>query len=159
MRVAQIAMAFGMRVAALTSKLAEALPVGVEKVDTFEELLGKADVLSLHCPLTADTRHMINAETLRLMKPTAMLINTGRGPLVDEAAVAQALEQGRLAAYCADVMAQEPPQADNPLLRQPNAYLTPHVAWATEEARQRLLSVAIGNVRHFLQGKPVNVVS
>lgn len=156
-KVAQIALAFGMKVQALTSKTAEQLPVGIQKVGQ-SQLLHTSDVLSLHCPLTPDTRRMINKETLKLMKPTAILINTGRGPLVDDHAVAEALALGRLAAYCADVLTEEPPKADNPLLSQPNAYLTPHIAWATREARIRLLDVAFGNVKAFVDGQPVNMV-
>ena len=154
-RVAQIALAFGMKVKALTSK--DVVPAGVEKA-CLDELLASADVLSLHCPLTANTRHLMNAETLRQMKPTAILINTGRGPLVDDEAVADALAEGRLAAFCADVLTEEPPKRDNPLLRQPNAFITPHIAWATKEARWRLVRVATDNVRSFLNGSPVNVV-
>ena len=154
-RVAQIALAFGMKVKALTSK--DVVPAGVEKA-CLDELLAAADVLSLHCPLTANTRHLMNAETLRQMKPTAILINTGRGPLVDDEAVADALAEGRLAAFCADVLTEEPPKRDNPLLRQPNAFITPHIAWATKEARGRLVQVATDNVRSFLNGSPVNVV-
>ena len=156
-RVAQIALAFGMKVKAQTSKAAEALPAGIEKVTT-AELLATSDVLSLHCPLTEGTRHLINADSLRQMKPTAILINTGRGPLVDDQAVADALADGRLAAFCADVLTNEPPQEDNPLLKQPNAFITPHIAWATKEARVRLLQVATDNVRAFLNGAPVNAV-
>lgn len=157
-RVAQIALAFGMKVIALTSKPVEALPAGVEKADK-RTLFSTADVLSLHCPLTNDTRHLVNAETLGWMKPSAIVINTGRGPLVDDQAVADALAEGRLAAFCADVLTEEPPKADNPLLGQPNAYTTPHIAWATIEARQRLLKVAIGNVRSFVNGNPQNVIT
>jgi len=156
-RVAEIAHAFGMQVKALTSKSQEDLPATIRKAG-LAELLATVDILSLHCPLTDDTRNMMNAETLRLMKPTAILINTGRGPLVNEADVAGALASGRLAAYCADVMAEEPPVAENPLLQQPNAYITPHVAWATREARIRLLQVAIDNVRSFVGQHPQNVV-
>ena len=156
-RVAQIALAFGMKVKALTSKTANALPAGIEKA-SLEELLTASDVLSLHCPLTDNTRQMINSETLRQMKPTAILINTGRGPLVDDQAIAEALEEGRLAAFCADVLTEEPPKADNPLLKQPNAFITPHIAWATKEARIRLIQVATDNVSSFLNGKAVNVV-
>ena len=156
-RVAQIALAFGMKVKALTSKTADALPIGIEKA-SLEELLTASDVLSLHCPLTDNTRQMINSETLRQMKPTAILINTGRGPLVDDQAIAEALEEGRLAAFCADVLTEEPPKADNPLLKQPNAFITPHIAWATKEARIRLIQVATDNVSSFLNGKAVNVV-
>ena len=157
-RVAQIALAFGMKVIALTSKPAETLPAGIEKVDK-HTLFSTADVLSLHCPLTNDTRHLVNAETLGWMKPSAIVINTGRGPLVDDQAVADALAEGRLAAFCADVLTEEPPKANNPLLRQPNAYTTPHIAWATTEARQRLLKVAIGNVRSFINGNPQNIIT
>ena len=156
-RVAEIALAFGMQVKALTSKSANALPAGIEKAD-LEELLASSDIISLHCPLTDSTRHLINRETLSLMRPSAILINTGRGPLVDDQAVAYALAEGQLAAFCADVLTEEPPKADNPLLKQPNAFITPHIAWATEEARSRLLQVAISNVRAFLNAKPQNVV-
>jgi glycerate dehydrogenase len=156
-RVAQIALAFGMKVKALTSKAADALPEGVEKA-TLDELLETSDVLSLHCPLTDATRHLVNADTLRRMKPTAIVINTGRGPLVDDQAVADALQAGRLQAFCADVLTTEPPSADNPLLAQANAYITPHIAWASTEARIRLLQIATDNVRAFLNGEPQNVV-
>jgi len=156
-RVAQIALAFGMKVKALTSKAAEVLPAGIEKA-SWEEILATADVLSLHCPLTESTHHLINADTLRQMKSTAILINTGRGPLVDDQDVADALAEGRLAAFCADVLTEEPPRPDNPLLKQPNAFMTPHIAWATKEARVRLLQVATDNVRAFLGGTPVNAV-
>lgn len=156
-RVAQIAQAFGMKVKALTSKAPETLLAGIEKA-TLEELLATSDVLSLHCPLTDGTRHLINAAALRQMKPSAILINTGRGPLIDDQAVADALAEGRLAAFCADVLTEEPPKADNPLLGQPNAFITPHIAWASTEARIRLLRVATDNVQAFLSGNPVNVV-
>ena len=154
-RVAQIAQAFGMNVIALTSKTT--LPDGIKKVE-LSELLVQSDVLSLHCPLTPDTHHMINADTLKLMKPTAILINTGRGPLIDDQAVADALKDKRLYAFCADVLTEEPPKADNPLLGLPNAYTTPHIAWATVEARARLVKVAIDNVKAFANGKSQNVV-
>ena len=156
-RVAQIALAFGMKVKALTSKAATALPVGIEKA-SLEELLAISDVLSLHCPLTEHTHHLINSDTLRQMKPTAILINTGRGPLVDDQAVADALAEGRLAAFCADVLTVEPPKTDNPLLKQPHAFITPHIAWATKEARVRLLQVATDNARAFLSANPINVI-
>ena len=156
-RVAQIALAFGMKVKAFTSKSADLLPDGIQKTD-MQELISTSDILSMHCPLTDDTRHLINADTLRLMKKTAIVINTGRGPLVDDQAVADALEQKRITAYCADVLTEEPPRADNPLLKQPNAYITPHIAWATIEARVRLVQVATDNVRAFLKGTPQNTV-
>lgn len=156
-RVAQIAQAFGMKVKAMTSKEAHELPQGIQKTD-LNDLLATSDVLSLHCPLNNSTFHLINAETLSMMRSTAILINTGRGPLVDSQAVANALEEGKIAAYCADVMAEEPPKADDPLLNHPNAYFTPHIAWATKEARIRLLQIAIGNVRSFIMGKPINTI-
>lgn len=155
MRVAQIALAFGMKVKALSSK--EVLPEGIEKV-TLDELLATSDVLSLHCPLTDSTRHLINKESIQKMKSSAILINTGRGPLVDDKAVANALAEGRLYAFCADVMTVEPPAADNPLLKQPNAYITPHIAWASTEARVRLIQIATENVGCFINGKPQNMV-
>ena len=154
-RVAQIAQAFGMNVIAFTSKTT--LPDGIKKVE-LSELFAQSDILSLHCPLTPDTHHLINADTLKLMKPTAILINTGRGPLIDDQAVADALKAKRLYAFCADVLTEEPPKADNPLLGLPNAYTTPHIAWATVEARARLVQVAIDNVKAFANGKPQNVV-
>jgi len=156
-RVAEIATAFGMHVKALTSKSADALPANIEKA-TLESILSTSDILSLHCPLTDKTRHLINRETLRQMKPTAILINTGRGPLVDDQAIADALSEGQLAAFCADVLTEEPPKADNPLLKQPNAYMTPHIAWASKEARVRLVQVATDNVRAFINGRPQNMV-
>ena len=157
MRVATIANAFGMRVCAYTSKSENQLPPYVEK-KPMEEILSACDVISLHCPLTPDTRHLVNNQTLQKMKPSAILINTGRGPLIDDQAVADALAEGRLAAFCADVLTEEPPKATNPLLNQPNAFITPHIAWASTEARVRLLQVAIANVRSFLNGHPQNVV-
>lgn len=157
-RVAQMALAFGMKVKALTSKAADALPPNIQKVD-LQELLSSSDVLSLHCPLTDKTHHLINADTLKMMKPTAILINTGRGPLVNDADVVEALNAHRLHAYCADVMTEEPPYAAHPLLSQPSAYITPHIAWATTEARTRLLQTAIANVRAFINGKPQNVIT
>ena len=158
MKVAAIARQFGMDVFAMTSKNSSDLPAGIQKT-TFDGLLGISDVLSLHCPLTEQTRHLINAKALKKMKRGAILINTGRGPLVDEQAVAKALQGGQLLGYGADVMSVEPPSADNPLLQCENAYLTPHIAWATLEARQRLMTIAVENVQAFLDGKPVNVVN
>ena len=156
-RVAEIAFAFGMKVKAMTSKSQAQLPAGIEKAE-LQTLLSSADVLSLHCPLTDTTRHLINADTLRQMKPTAILINTGRGPLIDDQAVADALQEGRLGAFCADVLTTEPPSSNNPLLSQSNAFITPHIAWASTEARTRLLQIAIANVRAFANGKPQNAV-
>lgn len=157
-KVACIARAFGMRVIALSSKKAEEMPEGIVQAN-LDELLSQSDVLSLHCPLTENTREMINSQSIEKMKQGAILVNTGRGPLVNEADVAQALAEGKLAGYGADVMCSEPPKADNPLLKQPNAFITPHIAWATAEARGRLLATAIANAKAFIAGKPQNVVN
>jgi glycerate dehydrogenase len=157
-RVAAIAQAFGMKVVAYTSKRAEDLPQGIGK-RTMDELLSESDVVSLHCPLTPDTHHLVNSRTLQMMKSSAILINTGRGPLVDDGAVAEALNSNRLRAYCADVLSEEPPKADNPLLRCEHAFITPHIAWATKEARTRLIDVAISNLKAFVDGQPQNVVN
>lgn len=158
MKVAKMALCFGMDVFAVTSKHRKDLPEGIQKT-TLEGLLATSDILSLHCPLKRDTREMINATTLAKMKRGAILINTGRGPLVNENDVAEALKSGQLGAYGTDVMCQEPPAADNPLFSCPNFYATPHIAWATLEARQRLMRTAVDNVKAFIEGKPVNVVN
>lgn len=158
MKVATIARTFGMDVFALTSKHHADLPNGIQK-GTLEGVLSVSDILTLHCPLTPDTHHLINKETLSQMKDGAILINTGRGPLVDEQAVFDALESGRLQAFCADVLTQEPPRDDSPLLHHKNAFITPHIAWATDEARQRLMDIAVANLRAFKDGQPVNVVN
>ena len=157
-RVAAIANAFGMKVMAYTSKEASLLPPYIHK-GTMAEVLEQSDVVSLHCPLADNTHHLICRDTLKLMKPTAILINTGRGPLVCEEDVAEALNTGSLYAYCADVLSKEPAEASNPLLKCPTAYITPHIAWATEEARRRLVDVAVGNVCAFVGGTPQNVIS
>lgn len=151
-RVAVIAQSFGMQVTAFTSKPENQLPQGVRKV-SLDEIFRDSDVITLHCPLTPDTRHIVNAERLATMRPSAILINTGRGPLVDEQAVSDALTAHRLAAYCADVLTEEPPRSDS-LLHCPDAFITPHIAWATREARQRLMDVASANVAAFIAGTP-----
>ncbi len=158
-KVAGIALAFGMKVMALTSKAADALPAGVEKAENLDQLLKESDVVSLHCPLTDSTRHIINASTLAKMKPSAILINTGRGPLVDEHALAEALNRGALHGAGLDVLSCEPPSIDNPLLYARNCYTTPHLGWATFEARQRLMEIAVDNVENFIEGTPSNVVN
>lgn len=155
-RVASIAAAFGMKVGAWTSKPQEAIG-DVEKMD-LDTLFAESDVVSLHCPLTDETYHIADTRRIGLMKKTAILINTGRGPLVDEEALADALRERRIAAAGLDVLAQEPPAADNPLLTAPNVRITPHISWATKEARVRLLDTAIGNLEAFMEGKPRNVV-
>ena len=154
MATARIAVALGMKVVAMTSKSADTLPEGITPAP-LDDVLASADVVSLHCPLTPSTRHLINAASIAKMKPSAILINTGRGPLVNEQAVADALNGGRLAAFGADVLSQEPPRGDNPLLSARKCFLTPHIAWATLEARTRLMSTATENVRQFIAGEPV----
>lgn len=156
--VARIAAAFGMKVLVWSSKKAEDLPQHVAKA-SFSELLHESHILTLHCPLTNDTHHLINDATLKEMRQGAILINTGRGPLVDEEAVAAALNSGKLSAYGADVMTVEPPTPDSALLSHPHAFITPHIAWASVEARQRLIDIALSNLLAFINGKPVNVVS
>lgn len=158
-KVAGIALALGMKVMAQTSKSQEELPTGIEKATSLEHLLKECDVLSLHCPLTESTKHIINATTLAMMKPSAILINTGRGPLVDEIALAAALNSGALRGAGVDVLSCEPPSIDNPLLYARNCYTTPHIGWATTEARQRLMDIAVANVANFLNGTPTNVVN
>ncbi|MGM9725138.1 MAG: D-2-hydroxyacid dehydrogenase [Prevotella sp.] len=157
MRVACIAHAFGMDVFAMTSKNAADLPEGIQKT-TLQGLLATSDILSLHCPLNDETFHLINAQTIAMMKRGAILINTGRGPLVDEEAVAKALDEGQLMAYGADVMAQEPPQKNHPLFSHLHAFLTPHIAWATREARERLMVIAANNLKAFAEGEKLNVL-
>lgn len=156
--VAKIANAFEMKVLAYTSKSRDELPEYIEKAASLEDLLRRSDVVSLHCPLTDKTTGMINSETLSKMKPTAILINTARGMLINEADLAEALKEGKIAAAAMDVMASEPPKADNPLLSAPNCFTSPHIAWATFEARQRLMDVAVDNLRSYLDGHPRNVV-
>lgn len=158
MKVAQIAQAFGMNVLAYTSKSPAQLPERIRKT-TLDGLLGASDVVSLHCPLTDTTRELMNSASIEKMRDGAILINTGRGPLVNEADVADALTSGKLGAYCADVLSSEPPSASNPLIGAPNAFITPHVAWATIEARLRLMDIAVNNIKSFLAGSPTNVVN
>ena len=158
--VARIAQTFGMKVMAYSSKSEEALAeMGIQKAASYEDIFRTADVVSLHCPLNAQTKHLVNAERLALMKPSAILINTGRGPLIDEQALADALNSGRIYAAGVDVLTQEPPCAGSPLIGARNCYITPHVAWATRAARERLDKIAFDNVRAYLSGTPQNVVN
>lgn len=158
MKVAQIAQAFGMNVLAYTSKTPDQLPEGIRKT-TLDGLFGASDVVSLHCPLTDTTRELMNNTSIEKMRDGAILINTGRGPLVNEVDVADALASGKLGAYCADVLSCEPPLPSNPLVGAPHAFITPHVAWATLEARLRLMDIAVNNIKSFLEGSPTNVVN
>jgi len=156
--VGELAQAFGMHVIAAVSPRTTELPRNVSSAG-LDSLFSAADVVSLHCPLTDSTRHLVNAARLARMKPTAFLLNTSRGPLVDEAALADVLNAGRIAGAGLDVLSAEPPRPDNPLLTARNCIITPHQAWATRAARARLMSVAISNVRSFLEGKAQNIVS
>ena len=157
-RTARIAIAFGMEVYAYTSKSSFQLPHEIKKME-LDELFSECDVISLHCPLTPDTREIVNASRLSLMKSTAILINTGRGPLVNEQDLADALNEGRIYAAGLDVLNQEPPHADNPLLTARNCYITPHIAWASTAARERLMQIAVENVKAYIEGKTMNVVN
>lgn len=157
MAVARLAAAFGMHVAAYTSKSQSELPEGVEKL-SLDALFATSDVVSLHCPLTPDTHHLVDARRLALMKPTAILVNTARGSIVDERALADALNGGTLYAAGIDVLCEEPPRGDSPLLHVRNCFVTPHIAWATIEARTRLLQICEANLRAFIEGHPQNVV-
>ncbi|MBD5249081.1 MAG: D-2-hydroxyacid dehydrogenase [Barnesiella sp.] len=156
--VARIAHAFGMNVITTSSKPASELPDYVTKV-TMEQLLNLSDVVSLHTPLTPATRNLINASTLAQMKPTSILINTGRGPLVNDSDLADALNNGVIHAAGLDVLSTEPPREDNPLLTAKNCFLTPHIAWATTEARTRLMEIAVNNLKSYLDGNVINNVA
>lgn len=156
--VAKLADAFGMRVLVHSRSRAVDLTTEFTLVG-LDELLSRSDVVSLHCPLTPDNKEFINAARLSQMKPTAFLLNTSRGPLLDEQAVAEALNTGRIAGAALDVLSIEPPRADNPLLTARNCLVTPHLAWATRAARARLMDVAVENVRSFIAERPRNVVN
>ena len=159
---ARIAASLGMKILAFSSKTETEMSAlgieGIRKAETLEELFKESDVLSLHCPLTEKTKHIINKETLSLMKPTAIILNTGRGPLIDEQALADALKKGRIYAAGIDVLTEEPPRNGSPLLDIANCHITPHIAWATLAARQRLMQIALENVKAFLRGEPQNMV-
>ena len=155
--VAKIALAFGMKV--LVCVPHEKAGWNDVRFVTLDELLKESDVVSLHCPLTGENRGMIDADAIAKMKPGVRVINTARGPLVDEHAMAAALESGKAACYMADVLGEEPPVHGSPLLGMQNAILTPHVAWAPLQTRQRLMDIVVGNVEAFVKGEPINVVS
>ncbi|HEV7349218.1 D-2-hydroxyacid dehydrogenase [Telluribacter sp.] len=157
-QVAGIALAFGMKVLVHRKNPSQTDQPEIQNV-SLDELFRRSDVISLHCPLTDETREIINKDSLSLMKPTAYLLNTGRGPLIQEAELAAALRNGQIAGAGLDVLSTEPPPADNPLLSAPNCLITPHIAWAIFEARQRLLQLAVENIRFYQQGTPRNVVS
>ncbi|WP_199616053.1 D-2-hydroxyacid dehydrogenase [Paenibacillus alkalitolerans] len=157
-QVATIAPAFGMNVVAHT-RSRKSSPVEGMSIVELDELLAVSDVVSLHCPLTPETKHMIDSSALRRMKRSAFLINTARGMLINEQDLADALNHGTIAGAALDVLSVEPPPADHPLLRAANCIVTPHIAWATREARSRLLDTAVDNVRAFINGTPENVVN
>lgn len=154
----RIARTLGMRLAFYSSRPIEELPAGAVKME-LDELFSKCDVVSLNCPLTPQTENMVDSRRLNLMKRSAILINTGRGPLVDEAALADALNSGRIYAAGLDVLRQEPPAADNPLLGAHNCFITPHIAWASGAARERLLDMAADNLMAYIARRPRNVVN
>jgi glycerate dehydrogenase len=134
------------------------MPEGCQFVG-LEDVFRRSDVISLHCPLTPQTEAIVNKQRLVLMKNTAFLLNLGRGPLVDEQALAQALNNSDIAGAGVDVLSTEPPEKDNPLLKARNCFITPHIAWATRSARERLLNVVVDNVAAFLEGEPQNVIN
>lgn len=156
-QVGEIALAFGMKVLVHTRTVRLDLPQGVMWAER-DTVLKESDIISLHCPLSPETAQFINQQTLALIKPKALLINTARGGLIDEAALAAALTQGKLFAGV-DVLSTEPPSADNPLLHVPNISISPHNAWATKEARQNLLNIAVANLNGFLKGEVINCVN
>jgi len=157
-KVARIAEAFGMNSIAYGSRLTPGERDGSVRFVGFNELLETSDVVSLHCPLKDDNVKMISIAQLAKMKPTAFLLNLSRGGLLDEAAVADALNSGQIAGAGLDVLTEEPPNPANPLIGAKNCFITPHCAWGTLAARQRLLQIAVENLRAFLSGKPQNVV-
>jgi len=155
-RVAKIGHALGMDLL-VSSRTEKDMGVPARWTD-LDGLFKRADAVTLHCPLTDQTRRMVNARRLSLMKPSAYLVNTALGPLIDETALASALNDGRIAGAALDVLRAEPPGADNPLLGAARCIITPHNAWAAREARHRLMRIAAENLRAFLEGDPVNVV-
>ena len=156
---ARIARAFGMEVLVYTSKPQSALPEGMTKAASVEEVFSNSDIVSLHCPLNDKTAEIVNAHHLSLMKESAILINTGRGGLVNENDLAEALKAHRIKAAGLDVMVNEPPMENNPLMGLDNCFITPHIAWATYEARTRLMNQTVMNLKSFIEGKIINNVA
>lgn len=158
-KTAQIASALGMQVLAYDEYSNQMPKTENCRYVSLDELLGNSDVVSLHCPLTPATKELINKETIKMMKDGAMIINTSRGPLIAEQDLCDALFSGKISGAAVDVVAREPIEADNPLLRAKNIIITPHIAWAPRESRQRLMDIAVKNLKAFAAGKPVNVVN
>lgn len=158
-RVGEVAQAFGMHVIAFDKFHSTKETSSFRYSNSLEELLASSDIVSLNCPLTKENRNMINRESLSLMKKSAVLINTARGPLVDEKALAVALNEGVISGAGLDVLSQEPPLADNPIMAAKNVVITPHVSWATREARSRLMDIAVSNLKAYLSGMPANKVN
>lgn len=156
---ARIALAFGMEVMAFTSKPQSVLPAGVIKADSIDDVFSSSDIVSLHCPLNEQTSEIVNSVHLSLMKKSSILINTGRGGLVNESDLADALKHRRIMAAGLDVMVNEPPLKDNLLLKLENCFVTPHIAWATYEARIRLMNQAVMNLKSYMEGKVINNVA
>ncbi len=157
-KVSEIALAFGMKVIFQNRSVKTDIPDGTIQKE-LGEVFAESDFVSLHCPLTIDNSGFVNQELLQTMKPTAVLINTGRGGLVNECDLANSLSQGRIAAACLDVLSTEPPRPENPLISARNCFITPHIAWATYEARQRLMSVTVENLKCFQLGSSQNTVN
>ncbi|MEO6964136.1 MAG: D-2-hydroxyacid dehydrogenase [Puia sp.] len=158
-QVADVAAAFGMNILGSKRHPTDQTHRNNFSWATVTELLEKSDVVSIHCPLSPETEGLINRESLQRMKKTAFLINTSRGPIIVEKDLADALNQGTIAGAGLDVLSTEPPPADNPLFKAKNCIITPHIAWATKEARTRLMDMAVGNLKAFKEGRPVNVVN
>lgn len=158
-QVAELAHAFGMRVIAASTSRRDAPDYEGFAWRSIPELFAEADVISLHCPLTADNAQFVNRDLLARVKATAFLLNTARGGLIDEAALAAALAGERLAGAAVDVLSSEPPRRDNPLVGAPNCIITPHIAWASLRSRRALMAATVRNVKAFLAGQPINVVN
>jgi len=156
-KVAEIGLAFGMKVIFQNRSEKADLPSGITQ-KSLSKVFAESDFVSLNCPLTAENAEFVNRDLLKTMKPTAVLINTGRGGLVNEQDLADALNSGQLLAACLDVLSKEPPMPENPLVSAKNCFITPHIAWATSEARQRLLTITTDNLKSFIASNPQNVV-
>jgi glycerate dehydrogenase len=158
-KVGDIATAFGMNIIGSSNPRTDQSERKNFRWAEINELLEQSDIVSIHCPLVPETKGLINAESLKKMKKSAFLINTSRGPIIEEKDLAEALNKGIIAGAGIDVMAVEPPSGDNPLFKAKNCIITPHIAWATKEARTRLMQIAVANLSSFIGGKPVNVVN